>query len=123
MKKELRIGNFVQADDYYPYADIDGVYTDYVGIGVVLYDYDAVSPIKLTKEWLVNFGFEYFEKIVTNGWGDLSYYFLEMPDGAKLEIFTDFSCNHYHGAGVIEYVHQLQNLYFALTGDELKLKA
>lgn len=32
--------------------------------------------------------------------------------------FVDFSANHYDH---IQYVHQLQNLYFALTGEELNI--
>jgi hypothetical protein len=74
------------------------------------------QPIPLTEEWLLNFGFEYhhdtphpnkvFRKLHTEGFIDLEqikhYYY-----GGS---FTSVECR---------YVHQLQNLYFALTGKEL----
>lgn len=69
------------------------------------------KPIPLTKKWFLNFGFEY--KIFAWGIGNLS-----VDDENRLII------NDSKGYGIIIardvlYVHQLQNLYFALTGEEL----
>lgn len=75
-----------------------------------------VSPIPLTEEWLVKFGFELQigNHILENHWGHL----IRWHDSI---IITDDISNHSKGLTVkIEYVHQLQNLYFALTGEELE---
>lgn len=72
------------------------------------------QPIKIVEEWLVQFGFEsdtfissrefILDEIkLVNHYGDG---FLFIRKGWSLGIF-------------IKHVHQLQNLYFALTGEEL----
>jgi hypothetical protein len=75
----------------------------------------SAEPIPLNEQWLLNFGFEkniYTELFKKNGHQiDLSvikclFYLTETADWYK----------------EIEYVHQLQNLYHALTGEELTLK-
>jgi hypothetical protein len=76
------------------------------------------EPIALTEEWLVKFGFEklYSSAIHTtfsNG-TILSYYVWHKSGNQYADIY---------GAKVrCQYVHQLQNLYFALTGLELEVK-
>lgn len=64
-----------------------------------------LKPIPITEEWLLKFGFE--------GW-DIDNYTLILTNGNffKLECLDPIATN-------IFYVHQLQNLYFALTGKEL----
>ena len=66
------------------------------------------KPIPLTEEWLLRFGFE----AIDDGWYQ------------KVE----FTWNIYDylvrwNGNVInaQYVHQIQNLYFALTGEELTI--
>lgn len=70
-------------------------------------------PIPLTEEWLLKFGF--------NVYGSYSF------KGAILNSFSlekqeDFDWEYDRCLKTIKYVHQLQNLYFALTGEELKLR-
>jgi hypothetical protein len=73
------------------------------------------SPIPLTEDWLLKFGFK--RKQIK----DLSSYTLP-----KLELYQYSSNNnkiffeYADGEVELKYVHQLQNLYFALTGMELK---
>lgn len=83
--------------------------------------YENLEPIPLTEEWLLKFGFEEFEYHIKN---NLIWY-KKWP----LPIFygsNGFEKYLIHDLGgrfvVLKYVHQLQNLYFALTGEELKLK-
>ena len=68
------------------------------------------KPIPLTEEWLVKFGFEE----ALNGWW------------SDDELWSYENKKFYLGASTylanITYVHQLQNLYFALTGEELIAK-
>lgn len=102
---ELRIGNLFQ------WIEIASM-----GIGVDVitkdnhYTYeDFKEPIPLTEEWLKRFGFEYSD---LNGDSGLW----------KIPPFQIYGkCNQfiYEYALDVNYVHQLQNLYFALTGEEL----
>lgn len=71
------------------------------------------EPIPLTEEWLLRFGFE----------KDRSGYRLD--DINSLSFSENYIvCWHDKVLGIkqIEYVHQLQNLYFTLTGEELTIK-
>ncbi len=79
---------------------------------------EFIEPIPLTDEWLVKFGLD-------QGGYDFYFWTKETPTGL-------FSINGdpESGYGVrynneieppLEYVHQLQNLYFALTGEELTI--
>ena len=74
------------------------------------------SPIPLTEEWLLKFGFEKTEWDNFNSYrliiGNNDYAIVLYSDG-NCEVGDIITCK-------IEYVHQLQNLHFALTGMELK---
>ena len=81
------------------------------------------KPIPLTEEWLVKLGFEYrgnlFIKEMDNQLiaigKDLSY--------GLYRSFENYSIGSSFGNGrKLHHVHQLQNLYFALTGEELTFK-
>ena len=108
--RELRIGNLVYEDDNNVVLEIDE--WDLTNIG-------TIKPIPLTEEWLVKFGFGY--------WEDVDEWY--SPD-----IDATLRINHYYNNKVkngffesdygvdIKHVHQLQNLYRALTGEELTIK-
>jgi hypothetical protein len=78
-------------------------------------DVSEVKPIPLTEEWLLKFGFEktmswtYAKDLVGNL--KLVYYLGEKGWSIGFKSYSDFP-NLIH-------IHQLQNLYFALTGQEL----
>ena len=68
--------------------------------------FKVIYPIPLTEEWLVKFGFENKTKtFVLNN--------ISIKQQTKGYFFYLSIMN--------QYVHQLQNLYFALTGEELKI--
>jgi hypothetical protein len=74
------------------------------------------EPIKITEEWLLKLGFEYNDNIgiYQNGGFDV-----DIED----DVYCHFYMNDYGDwYKYIEYVHQLQNLYFALTGEELTVE-
>ena len=71
----------------------------------------AAKPIPLTEEWLLKFGFVNGEKN--------NFSFTKHVD---LRIFGHESDYNGLWIGKIEHVHQLQNIYFALTGEELTIK-
>ncbi len=120
---ELRIGN------YYMFADYEGIV--YRSIQEIKHNqfgligdcdgtnFEICKPIPLTQEWLVKFGFK--------NDNDPDYFYLELPSGFIIH-FTPFSSGistYDDGSQTnqlsikLTYVHQLQNLYFALTGEEL----
>ncbi len=75
-----------------------------------------IQPIPLTEEWLLKFG------AISNPYKDR----YELPVKNEF-IFID--CDQCRTPNLwmakyphIKHVHQLQNLYFALTGEELTLK-
>jgi len=80
-------------------------------------------PIPLTEEWLIKLGLLFKSK---NLYGYFEYdfpydsfkitYDSSDPDPDYQIIFEG------NGLAYVKYVHQLQNLYFALTGEELTIK-
>jgi hypothetical protein len=81
------------------------------------YNYEIVNPIPLTKYWLKRLGFE-------EGFYDTDMR-IQVSTDCSMSIWTcDKTDNCLIGDNLtltIKYVHQLQNLYFALTGVELDL--
>jgi len=96
MKTELRIGNWVKT--------IEGEIQ--IQNGWEIDEGNETHPIPLTEEWLERFNWNPPKDI-----------------GVSFSLTTDeihFVAGNYYKK--IEYVHQLQNLYFALTGEELTVK-
>lgn len=92
---------------------------------------EFLKPIPITEEWLLNFGFDKFDGY------ECGFSFKIVPTYELSNVYVQLSESVYHYVrreydggtsepfeSVIElhYVHQLQNLYFALTGQELKIK-
>lgn len=79
------------------------------------------TGIPLTEEWLEKFGFK-----ITDGHNNIRLYAREQEDNVNF-VLTDYRKPKLEGIRfnahyVFEYVHQLQNLYFALTSKELTIK-
>jgi len=117
--EELRIGNLVLIP-YNKSNKQEGFYEATIsqigdfGAYIKPEDYE---PILLTEEWLLKFGFEWKQI------KDLSSYTLP-----KLELYHYSSNNnkiffeYADGEVELKYVHQLQNLYWVLCGEELTIK-
>jgi len=119
---ELRIGN------YYAIAENDGIKykqikylveseSDFFSNGDNITQ--AAKPIPLTEEWLLRFGFEKLNRDVPafeNKNLIVEWLFERWTGRLYFDAYTSIQ--------IIEtkYVHQLQNLYFALTGEELIIK-
>ena len=85
------------------------------------------TPIKISEEWLVKLGFtkenegEYFIDAWSKGHPSARFE-IEYRNGGILlksryqESNDDLRMNH------VEFIHQLQNLYHSLTGEELIIK-
>lgn len=96
-----------------------GHYVDYPGqVGVD--KTSKMQPIPLTEEWLVKLGFEKSDSQFTLNKGKENFFLLwKFSDMPNYAVFSDWNG---HVSIVIDHVHQLQNLYFALTGKELTIK-
>jgi hypothetical protein len=114
---DLRIGNYV----YNTEGKIDTV-----GIEAMKYivayggtKICQVKPIELTEEWFLKFGFDSLD----TSFGKL----FEFRTGRYAWLIDNFGSLHldyteYENLANVKYVHELQNLYFALTGQELEVK-
>jgi hypothetical protein len=113
---ELRIGNHVL--DEHDNISIINTISRSVRISNDKYKWeskseDQIHPIPLTDELLLECGFENYE-VFKNTWG---YNGIELyiQDGI---IWIDLMNNSVE----INYLHELQNLYFSLTKTELKIE-
>ena len=128
--RELRIGNLIKSGN--------GIYkvvaVSVQGVEIMIpYDKDVnsqsghilnsastiINPIPLTEEWLVKLGFNY-GGIWIELMGLMSYGRILQHKGMGAKS-TAFYINEQFIAN-IQYLHELQNLYFALTGTELETK-
>lgn len=129
---ELRIGNLVMAS-YDGVKYTKEVVTDIFKYGInsnygeADYDEERIKPIPLTEEWLIKFGFEKKDaniglkeefKKPNNYHYSLKSFGEYYPNMKQIEVLGE------HPGFYIkcEHVHQLQNLYYALTGEELEIK-
>lgn len=99
---ELRIGNLIFEEETQEVGQVNTVILGIIDEGLS----HTYKPIPLTEEWLERFNW--------NPPKDIGVAFSTNTH----EIY--FVAGNYYKT--IEYVHQLQNLYFALTGEELKWK-
>jgi hypothetical protein len=119
--QELRIGNLVYgvSDRIEQIVQISGtkVTTDLVKISAPMeIELTDISPIELTEEWLLKFG---FEERLGGRFFKHSWFYLD-PECAGVSGWYFRSIDAFKAK--TQYVHQLQNLYFALTGEELTIK-
>ena len=136
--KDFRIGNLIECDNII--IEVQGISKYYVNGFDKANNIDTRVPVKhskgipLTEEWLIKFGFEkgnYKEfdekhfveksntiKVIISGVGFWDVYtdynLYEITFSSGLNIITDNNG--------INHVHQLQNLYYAITGEELTIK-
>lgn len=115
--KEIRIGNLIDRGDYIckvESLDVDGnicsTPIDYKGERFVE---QIDSPIPLTEEWLLKFGFAYND----NGEPQI-----DTNEGYALSISIGETPYKYTAWHVIKKEYKYWMLYFALTGKELERK-
>src|SRR5690606_22896206 len=122
--KELRIVNWV--DTKYGYLQVFSV--DQHGCEIVddsgwveYFEYDKINPIPLTEEMLLKCGFVKSEN---------SLFFHKETNPVKFVISLNTYTIYFKYEGLYQpmieipykskHLHQLQNLYFSLTGQELE---
>lgn len=97
---EFRLGNYV----------FSNMVEDTIQLSALLESQDLqIKPIPLTEEWLFKFGYDWISE---NHFANLGHLIWKVEDR--------FYCDK--NGVFLKYVHQLQNLYFALTNEELTIK-
>lgn len=103
--KELRIGNLVY--------DENSQVHEITGHDLWSWEFADFKPIPINEEWLLKLGLAKDRNIYTKGWSYLYYFEDSYSFGINVECGIELR--------QIKHVHQLQNLYFALTGKELEV--
>ena len=101
--RELRVGNLVNFDDTLLKFEFESGW-----------NLDYIKPIELTDEWLIKLGFESDGIEWWNGIICLGIF----KDGLNYLPTEEIN---YRVGQKFEYVHQIQNLHYAITGDELNV--
>lgn len=116
-ENEVRVGNYIS------YID-DATGGQPVEFNVRDFDvFYKIAPIPLTEEWLLRFGFG--EGTVKSKEGLELHKIAWNKNNVIIQRFTIYPKQEYrvrlseNWFIKIEYVHTFQNLYFALTGEEL----
>ena len=120
--KALRIGNLIKYTDYPNLKDdllgkvicVTGDDISFMSNCNVAY----LEPIKLTEDLLIKLGFNKDGRVIK------TYAMIGNEINFKILVNTENEFYFYPSVAIkwsvrLKYVHQLQNLYFALTGEEL----
>ena len=120
IKNELRIGNWVSYGEHPRQITMLSATTQKVGIDAIISLLEVIEPIPLTFEILEKCGFVKDETKVGD-WVNGNYRLRERVGAYSLyrdyenEDIADYFAD-------VKLIHQLQNLYFALTGEELNVQ-
>lgn len=136
--KELRIGNMVQVrlherkniyNKSFMVGDVVSIDSSEIVIDVfddiVTWDCESVDPIPISPEWLERLGFEKDNSCLRLVF---PHEVFEVENGFTFWPNEDFTINTSrvsfgaYGRMKIQYIHQVQNLFYALTGSELTIK-
>lgn len=120
---ELRIGNltfeFNQNDNEWIESNVSCWDFEKARLNNNETEFEHRKHIPITEEWLLKFGFE--EESDTEG----DIYMVKQPlwiyENERI-YYSKSRDDYFFYLKNIFYVHQLQNLYFALTGKELEIK-
>lgn len=146
--KELRIGNYVTVDNQDSWRNLEGVTLIVTGINnhmdsqdleffpdsdgkvSIKSEYETygqfsqfIKPIPLTEEWLLKFGFE--KEIIDDKFIRKTYYYIDDFEvefhGKRIVFRVENRDSVMYFAHHTLFVHQLQNLYFVITNNELTI--
>ena len=118
--KELRIGNLIRTEVVGKDIDSESIceVSAYLFGTYLQTDIDKFSGIPLTEEWITKLRFTKSSERMNYFTKD-NCYAVSTLDDKIVFIQGNFICQLI--LCELKYIHQLQNLYFALTGEELTL--
>jgi hypothetical protein len=118
--KELRIGSFLRYKVSKNPVEVLGMQLKDNSVeikGATGVSNSYFEPIPLNEDWLLNLGFDLVEELKDStteySMGD----FFILFTGGKYVL-----SNYFNRKSSLNYVHELQNLYFSITGSELEQK-
>lgn len=131
--KELMIGNWILVRQ--TYREVENIHDDYINLSYSCGDYEGgsgsdyyeelkdIEPIPLSEQILIDCGFIKHKAGIggQDMWAGMDAYSYEdsgwlfRGTGSRLHLVGYFNTQ-------IHYVHQLQNLFYLLTGKQLEIK-
>ena len=128
---DLRIGNwlFYSKSNKFP-MQVEVIGKDYIYLNFEGNQGDSLDiesediyPIPLTKDFIIKVSDESMFKntVDIGGYSGIEMRAEHNRDG-NFELIPTINCDEYCIGRHICYVHELQNLYYALTGKELEIK-
>lgn len=138
---ELRLGNYaLSLNGIITVRGIEADYDDLYGETLINdWKESSISPIPLTEEWLLKFGVQsiphftvgntkFFDigrnrqlSISSVNTPNCMVFLQDMENNARHEGNNPIVLHNYDYDGPL-YVHQIQNLFYCLTGEELTIK-
>lgn len=119
--QELRIGNYALINGNPEKVTGVILYGLYFYFGYCPNNDQLIKPIEITEKWLLNFGFEKEDENSFLSFKTKSNYRMRIKKviSGEYEYFI-WQYSPYSELK-IRYVHRLQNLFFIITGEELKI--
>lgn len=118
---ELRIGNYLCNAPWFDMVVVEEIRKEVIKCNIGFGEIEKLQPIILTEEWLIKLGFEWEESYIKLDFNPRMKIEFYMANSAECDIVQDNKTISFKN-NQIKYVHQLQNLFFALTGEELTIK-
>lgn len=116
--RDLRIGNLLNKDGIVVTIDARSIFD-------IWEKSDKYIPIPLSDVWLTKFGFlkhdDYYELLI-NGKRVIQVNYITVKPHLWLKDSHGTIHEEYVFISHPKFIHQLQNLYFSLTGEELQIK-
>ena len=124
-QNELRNNNWIQRNGLENPFMVNATFIRPIGVEKGVYNYEDFKPIPLTGEWLIKFGFKKYifgseegeKNDKCNEYSKDRLTIMDWGDGFVMNNAFSFDLRVQ-----LKTVHQLQNLFFALTGKELLIK-
>lgn len=127
--KELRIGNIILAD-YGGDVGLKEIIVFQINESGCVFDEESnelwnetLKGIPITEEWLKIFGFEPFVKDGKEYWRTEHHMFINGHWRFRFSQKSKELILYIHGDYIrhIEFIHELQNVYFSLTNEEIEI--
>ncbi|MEO8710854.1 MAG: hypothetical protein ABI405_01960 [Parafilimonas sp.] len=118
---ELRIGNFFKIRAYYDdtgtISKVTEINTKQIYTKGKWFNFNELIPISITEDILLQSGFTHFDWLPDYSVFECHHFKCTL-DKNGVHLF----CDNLKNLKPLKYLHELQNLYFDLTGEELETK-